>query len=87
MLHFEEMMMSALYYTNDLSWIFIVLVDNKINLHSLQNRPEKLVKGSIFYQFLKLVQINLIFSDNDNVHILSIYVNLKTLGSTRNIYL
>jgi hypothetical protein len=37
-----------------------VLSDNKINLHSLQNRPEKLVKGSIFYQFLKLVQINLI---------------------------
>jgi hypothetical protein len=36
----------------------------KINLYSLGNRLEKLAKGSLFYLFLKLVQINYTFSDN-----------------------
>ena len=35
----------------------------KIDLHLLQNRLEKLNTGLLFYLFLKLVQINLIFSD------------------------
>ena len=35
----------------------------KIDLHMLQNRLEKLNTGLLFYLFLKLVQINLIFSD------------------------
>jgi hypothetical protein len=39
----------------------------KINLHSLRNRLQKLAKYSFFYLFLKLLQINYIFSDN--VHI------------------
>jgi hypothetical protein len=42
----------------------------KINLHSLQNRPEKLASASLFYLFLKLVQVNFIFYYN--VHILYI---------------
>ena len=41
-----------------------IVVKYKINLHSLRNRLEKLDKGSFFYLFLKLVQINYIFSDN-----------------------
>jgi hypothetical protein len=41
-------------------------------LYSLQNRPEKLAKGSLFCLFLKLVQINFIFTDN--VRILYIYL-------------
>ena len=32
-------------------------------MHSLRNRLKKLVKGSLFYLFLNLVQINCIFSD------------------------
>jgi hypothetical protein len=39
-------------------------------LYSLWNRPEKLTKGLLFCLFLKLVQINFIFTDN--VHILYI---------------
>ena len=41
-------------------------------MHSLRSSLEKLTKGSLFYPFLKLLQINFIFSDN--VWILSIYV-------------
>jgi hypothetical protein len=48
------------------------VVKYKINLHSLRSSLEKLTKGSLFYPFLKLLQINFIFSDN--VWILSIYV-------------
>jgi hypothetical protein len=47
-------------------------------------KTEKLAKRSLFYLFLKLVQIICIFSDNDNVHvriyIISIYnINLLFL--------
>jgi len=49
----------------------------KINLHSLRNRLEKLAKYLFFYLFLKLVQINYIFSDNVNVRIL--YMSLLML--------
>ena len=37
-------------------------------LHSLWNRPEKLVKGSLLYLFRKFVLIHFIFTDN--IHIL-----------------
>ena len=40
-------------------------------MYSLRNRHEKLAKGSLFCLFLKLVQINFIFTDN--VRILYIY--------------
>ena len=36
----------------------------KILNKTMGNRPEKLAKGLLFYLFLKLIQINLIFSDN-----------------------
>jgi hypothetical protein len=49
-----------------------IVVKYKIHLYSLWNRPEKLAKGSLFCLFLKLVQINFIFTDN--VRILYIYV-------------
>jgi len=49
----------------------IFSVKNKIYLHLLRNRLWKLAKGSLFYLFLKLVQINYIFSNN--VHILYMY--------------
>jgi len=48
-----------------------IVAKYKINLHSLRNRLEKLDKLSLFYLFLKLVQINSIFFDN--VRILHIY--------------
>jgi len=41
-----------------------IAVKYQINLHLLRNRPEKLTKGSLFYLFLKLVQINYILSNN-----------------------
>ena len=41
-----------------------IVVKYKIYLHTLSNRPEKFFKGSFFYLFLKLIHINLIFSDN-----------------------
>jgi len=44
----------------------------KICLHLLQNRTEKFTKGSFFYMFLKLIQINNIFSNNERI--LSIYI-------------
>ena len=40
-------------------------------MYSLRNRHEKLTEGSLFCLFLKLVQINFIFTDN--VRILYIY--------------
>jgi hypothetical protein len=40
------------------------VVKYKIHLYSLRNRPEKLAEGSLFCLFLKLVQINFIFTDN-----------------------
>jgi len=54
-----------------------LLLNIKINLHSLRNRLEKLAKYLFFYLFLKLVQINYIFSDNVNVRIL--YMSLLML--------
>ena len=42
-----------------------------MHLHSLPNRTEQLAKGSPFYLFIYLVQINYIFSNN--LCILSIY--------------
>ena len=45
----------------------------KDNLHSLLNRIEKLAKDSPFYLFLKLVQINMILSDN--VRIFFFYIH------------
>jgi hypothetical protein len=48
-----------------------MVVKYKINLYSLRNRPEKLANGSLFCLFLKLVQINFMFTDN--VRILYIY--------------
>ena len=44
----------------------------KINLHSLRNRLQKLAKYSFFYLFLKLVQINYIFSDNVRILYMSL---------------
>jgi len=44
----------------------------KINVHSLLNRPEKLDKDSLFYLFLKPVQVN--FKCSGNVRILYIYI-------------
>jgi hypothetical protein len=41
-----------------------IVVKYKINLHLLREMLEKLTRGSIFYLFLKLVQINYIFFDN-----------------------
>ena len=50
-----------------------IVVKYKIHLYSLRNRPEKLAEGSLFCLFLKLIQINFIFTDN--VRILYIYPN------------
>jgi hypothetical protein len=47
---------------------------------SAVHRPEKLVKGSLFCLFLKLVQINFIFTDN--VRILYMYFFLLMLYKT-----
>jgi hypothetical protein len=49
-----------------------IVVKYKYHLYSLRNRPEKLAEGSLFCLFLKLVQINCIFTDN--VRILYIYL-------------
>jgi hypothetical protein len=35
-----------------------IVVKYKIHLYSLRNRHEKLAEGSLFWLFLKLVQIN-----------------------------
>ena len=43
-------------------------------MYSLRNKPQKLAEGSLFCLFLKLVQINFIFTDN--VRILYIYTIL-----------
>jgi Ni,Fe-hydrogenase I cytochrome b subunit len=37
-----------------------IIIKHQIHLHSLRNRLAKLAKGSPFYLFLKLVQINFI---------------------------
>ena len=51
-----------------------VSLDIKINLYSLRNRLEKFAKGSLFYLFLKLVQINYVFSDNVRI----LYISCAT---------
>jgi hypothetical protein len=50
----------------------------EIHLHSLRNDTEKLTKAWLFYLFLKLVQINYIFSNN--VSILYISWTLKSVS-------
>ena len=57
-----------------------IVFKNKINLHSLQNRLEKLANGLPFYLFLKLVQIKYIFSDNvptPMVYCIFIQINIE----------
>jgi hypothetical protein len=41
-----------------------IVDENKIYVQLLWNLPEKLTKCSLFYLFLKLIQINFICSDN-----------------------
>ena len=55
-----------------------IVVKYKIHLYSLRNNPEKLAKGSLFCPFLKLVQINFIFTDN--VRILYIYLQSLSMS-------
>ena len=43
-----------------------------MHLHSLQNRTEQIAKCSLFYMFLKLVEINLIYFDNLRILFISI---------------
>ena len=51
------------------------VVKYKITLYSLRNRLEQLANGSLIYLFLKLVQINYIFSDNERIlYIISVFV-------------
>ena len=54
-----------------------IFVKYESNLHSLRNRLEKLNKGSLFYLYLKLVQINFIF--DDHVRIMYIYSDIKNI--------
>ena len=55
------------------------VINYQINLHSLRNRLEKLIKGLFFYLYLKLVQINCIFSDTVRMlHIPFSYHNIYT---------
>ena len=60
-----------------------LVVQYKINLHSLRNLLEKLVKGSFFYLFLKLAQINCILANNLHIFpintLLSVFIFLLTL--------
>ena len=44
--------------------IYVHFLKYKFHLHSLRNMLEKLSEGSFFCLFLKLVQINYIFSDD-----------------------
>ena len=44
-------------------------------MYSLRNRPEKLAEGSLFCLFLKLLQINFIFTDNVRI----LYISYHTL--------
>jgi hypothetical protein len=52
-------------------------VKYKIHLYSLRNRPEKLAEGSLL--FLKLVQINITFTDNVRILYIYIYIYIKPL--------
>ena len=59
-------------------FLYMYIVRNyQINLHSLRNRTEKLNKGLFFYLFLKLVQINYIFSDNVHIYICTVFILLR----------
>jgi hypothetical protein len=42
---------------------------DEVDMHSLENRQEKLTNDSLFYMFLKLVEINHIFSDNVHIYL------------------
>jgi hypothetical protein len=58
-------------------YISTIVVKYKIHLYSLRNRPEKLAEGSLFCLFLKLVQINFIFTYNVRTGILYIDRNKR----------
>ena len=66
-----------------------IVVKYKILLYSLPNRPEKLAKGSLFCLFLKLVQINFIFTDNVRILYISFSPKLMDyfIQGVRNKYL
>ena len=80
------MFLSFLSKTDKLSDFLTLQDKHKIRTLSLnikfictrcENRPEKLAKGSLLCLFLKLVQINFIFTDN--VRILYIYYLVRTI--------
>jgi hypothetical protein len=66
-----EMACASPYCIAGLTQYTYIVAKYKICLYSLRNRPEKLAEGSLFCLFLKLVQINFIFTDN--VRILYMY--------------
>ena len=49
-----------------------------MNLYLLRNRLEKLVEGSLFYLFLKLIQIDFIFSENVRI----LYVDKEKISGS-----
>ena len=53
-------------------------------MYSLRNRPEKLAEGSLFCLFLKLVQINFIFTDTVRILYIYIYISVYYLYSSFN---
>jgi hypothetical protein len=55
-----------------------IVVKYEIHLYSLRNRPEKLAKGSLLCLFLKLVQINFIFTDNVRILYMYVYIGKAT---------
>jgi hypothetical protein len=62
-------------------WKVYSSITNKAKIYSpLRNRPEKLTEGSLFCLFLKLVQINFIFTDN--VRILYIYFQINNKSTS-----
>jgi hypothetical protein len=52
------------------------------HLSCYRNRLEKLAKGSLFYLFLKLVQINFIFSDNVRILYMQCICRMETIYTT-----
>jgi hypothetical protein len=83
----RTMFVSALFLALDLD--FLTLQDKHnictllVNIllicaHCVCNSPEKLTENSLFYLFLKLVQINLIFTTN--VHCIILYPAISTFA-------
>ena len=71
---------NSIFTVNTPNFVYIhiyIVVNYKINLDLLRNRLEKLVKGSFFCLFLKLVQI--IYKLSDNVRILYMYLLYRKL--------